>query len=35
MICKHCGSSDTYLFAIINGQDVYDCKYCNKRTVEV
>lgn len=32
MKCKHCGSEKTYLFAIINGRETYDCSECNKRT---
>ena len=31
-LCSHCESENVYLFAIINGIDVYDCKDCHKRT---
>jgi hypothetical protein len=32
MKCEHCGSEKIYLFAIINGKEVYNCCDCNKRT---
>ena len=32
MKCKWCGSNNTYVFAIMNGVEVYDCSDCHKRT---
>ena len=32
MECKYCGSEKTYLYAILNGVEVYDCEECHKRT---
>jgi len=32
MKCKFCGSEKTYLFAILNGVEVFDCSDCHKRT---
>ena len=32
MKCEHCESENTYLFAILNGVEVYDCYSCHKRT---
>lgn len=32
MKCRHCNSENTYLYAIVNGTEVYDCSDCHKRT---
>lgn len=30
--CMYCNSKKIYLFAIINGKEIYDCEDCHKRT---
>jgi len=33
MECKHCGNKEgVYLFAVLNGKEIYDCPECHKRT---
>jgi len=30
--CMHCNGKNVYLFAVMNGVEVYDCKDCHRRT---